>query len=174
MYFLLNTLIRILLPFPWFLFPILILPVLSVVTSMIPFFSHYYRTLPPASWKRGRRKAAEVEVSPLSSPAPGPGQPPALWAGVSQLLAHGAIQSTEAESHPLWIPTLSTDIAFFAEICTSHSNIYLLKAAVGIRHAWDNLRRSVVPGRLRTGDWSKPQNYNPSKSSTAWSFLGTP
>lgn len=71
-----------------------------------------------------------------------------------------AIQSTEAESHPLWITMLFTHTALFAEICTFHSNIYLFRAAAGIRHVWDNLRRSPVSGRLRTGDWSKPQNYN--------------
>lgn len=56
---------------------------------------------------------------------------------------------------------LFTEIALFAEICTYYSQIYLFNAVAEVIHTWDDVRRSLVSGKLRTGDWSKTQNYNP-------------
>lgn len=42
-----------------------------------------------------------------------------------------------------------------------YSQIYLLNAVAEIIHTWDYLRRSPGSAKLRTGDWIKPQNYNP-------------
>jgi len=67
------------------------------------------------------------------------------------------------------VTTLFTKTALFAEKHTCNSQIYLLNVVAGIIHTWDDLRRSLVDdlrkslvsGKLRTGDWSKTKNYNP-------------